>query len=50
MTKRMNNSYKTEERVFKAVVGVWIASILATIAFWGVVIWGLIKLVNHFAG
>ena len=33
-----------------AFVLLWIAGILLTVGFWGVVIWAIIKLVHHFAG
>lgn len=28
----------------------WILSAALTLAFWGVIVWGIIKLVNHFTG
>lgn len=33
-----------------AVVALWCVAILANLGFWGLVIWAIIKLVNHYAG
>jgi hypothetical protein len=32
-----------------ALISVWALIVLANLAFWGVVVWAIIKLVNHFA-
>ena len=39
---------KNFKRMSKAVVAVWLVSILASLAITGVVIWAIIELVQHF--
>ncbi len=37
---------RNEKAGVGAIITVWILAILANFAFWGVVVWGIIKLVN----
>lgn len=36
--------------VEKMVIAVWVATLVATLGFAGVVVWAIIKTVNHFFG
>lgn len=46
MSNRMSRGEKMGAGAF---IGVWVAVVLGNLAFWGVVIWAIIKLVNHYA-
>lgn len=37
------------DKVEKTVIGVWVVSAILSLTFMGVVIWGIVTLVNHFA-
>lgn len=45
-TQRGFRTTAAEKWGIGAVVAVWIGGILVTLAFWGVVIWGIIELVQ----
>lgn len=40
---------KNFNRMSKAIITMWVVGGIATLAFWIVVVWAIIKLVNHFA-
>ena len=39
---------KNSGRIFKGAVVIWVLSLIASLVFLGVVIWGIIALVTHF--
>lgn len=39
---------KNFKRATKGIVAVWVAGIIGSLIFWGVVIWAIIELVQHF--
>lgn len=41
----MKNTRKTEKALATGFIGAWLISLLIVLAFWGLVIWGIIELI-----
>lgn len=39
-----------EDGIIWGVVVLWLLALLVNFAFWGALIWGIVKLVQHFTG
>jgi len=54
MSNRLRNTRRSrwsfEDKAFGAVIAIWVAAIVANLVFWGVVIWAIINVVQHFVG
>jgi hypothetical protein len=46
----MRTDRQDDERFFRNLLLVWSLGVLATVTFWGVVIWAIVTLVRHFTG
>lgn len=42
------NKFDDEDKTLAAFIAVWFGLLAINITFWGVIIWAIIKVVNHF--